>query len=136
MSLTVVDASVAAKWFLPAKGETLMEEAFQLFRRYAKGEIQFLVPHPFWAELANILWKAMRQGRCEKTTAEMALTSLKKRKLPTVSSLSVLDVAFGIAPLSTGLSMTLSMWLSRCIRRRSLLPPMKDWPMPSQRTCP
>ena len=74
-----------------------MEEAFQLFRRYAKGEIQLLVPDLFWAELANIFWKAMRQGRCAKATAEMALVSLKERKLPTVSSLSVLDVAFGIA---------------------------------------
>jgi predicted nucleic acid-binding protein len=97
VSLNVVDASVAAKWFLPARGETLTDEAFQLFRQYAKGEIQFLVPDLFWAELANIFWKALRQGRCEKTTAEMALASLKKRKLPTVSSLSVLEVAFGIA---------------------------------------
>ena len=97
MSLTVIDASVAAKWFLPAKGETLMEEALHLFRRYTKGEIQLLVPDLFWAELANIFWKAMRQGRCAKATAEMALASLKERKLPTVSSLSVLDVAFGIA---------------------------------------
>ena len=97
MTLTVIDASVAAKWFLPAKGETLMEEASHLFRRYAKGEIQLLVPDLFWAELANIFWKAMRQGRCAKATAEMARASLKERKLPTVSSLSVLDVAFGIA---------------------------------------
>lgn len=97
MSLIVVDASVAAKWFLPAKSETLTEEASQVFRRYAQGEIQFLVPDLFWAELANIFWKAIRQGRCAKATAETALVSLQERKVPTVSSLSVLDVAFGIA---------------------------------------
>jgi predicted nucleic acid-binding protein len=95
--LTVVDASVAAKWFLPARGETLVDEAFHLFRQYAKGEIQFLVPDLFWAELANLFWKALRQGRCQKPTAETALASLRERKLPTVSSLTVLDVAFGIA---------------------------------------
>jgi predicted nucleic acid-binding protein len=97
VSLTVIDASVAAKWFLPARGETLVDEAFHLFRRYAKGEIQFLVPDLFWAELANIFWKALRQGRCGKEAAEMALVSLRDRKLPTISSLSLLDVAFGIA---------------------------------------
>lgn len=97
MSLTVVDASVAAKWFLPARGETLVEEAFHLFRQYAEGEIQLLVPDLFWAELVNIFWKAMRQGRCAKATAETALASLQERKLPTVPSLSVLDVAFAIA---------------------------------------
>ena len=97
MSLIVVDASVAAKWCLPAKDETLREEAFRLLRRYVKGEIQFVVPDLFWAELGNLLWKAVRQGRCAKTEADTALTSLKERNLPTMPSLSVLDLAFGIA---------------------------------------
>ena len=97
MNLIVVDASVAAKWLLPAKGETLTDEAFRLLRRYAKGEIRLVVPDLFWAELANLLWKAVRQGRCAKGTAEAALASLRERKLPTVSSLILLDLAFGIA---------------------------------------
>lgn len=97
MNLIVVDASVAAKWLLPAKGETLRDEAFRLLRRYARGEIRLVVPDLFWAELANLLWKAVRQGRCAKATAETALASLRERKLPTVSSLSLLDLAFGIA---------------------------------------
>lgn len=97
MSRIVVDASVAAKWFLPGNGETLAEEAFRLLRRYAKGEIRLLVPDLFWAELGNLLWKAVRQGRCTKTAAEVALASLKERKLPTVSTLALLDLAFAIA---------------------------------------
>ncbi len=97
MTLAVIDASVAAKWFLPARGETLVDEAFHLLRRYAKGELQFLVPDLFWAELANIFWKAIRQRRWEKPAAERALASLEERRLATVSSLTVLDVAFGIA---------------------------------------
>lgn len=97
MNRTVVDASVAAKWFLAGRGETLVDEAFRLFRRYAEGEVQFLVPDIFWAELANVFWKALRQRRCGKAAAEMALTSLQERRLPTVSSLSILDAAFGIA---------------------------------------
>jgi predicted nucleic acid-binding protein len=97
VSLVVVDASVAAKWCLPAKGETLTQEAFRLLRRFAKGEVRFIVPDLFWAELANLLWKAVRQGRCAKGAAETALASLKERKLPTVTSLALLDLAFGIA---------------------------------------
>ncbi len=97
MSLVVVDASVAAKWCLPAKDEPLSDAADHLLRRYAKGEIQFVVPDLFWAELANLLWKAVRQGRCAKAAAETALTALQDRRLPTVSSLDLLDLAFAIA---------------------------------------
>jgi predicted nucleic acid-binding protein len=97
VSLIVVDANVAAKWFLPPKGEMLTDEAFRLFRRYAQGEIRFIVPDLFWAELVNVLWKAVRNGRCSNTAAETGLASLIERKLPTVPSLTLLDVAFRIA---------------------------------------
>lgn len=97
MTPVVVDASVAAKWFLPAKNETLSDEAFRLLRLHAEGEIAFVVPDLFWAETANLLWKAVRLGRCTKVAAETALMSLKERKFPTVSSLALLEVAFGIA---------------------------------------
>jgi predicted nucleic acid-binding protein len=93
----VVDASVAAKWFLPAKGEPLTGEAFHLFRRYASGEIRFVVPDLFWAELANVLWKAARRGRCTIAAAESGLASLAERKMPTVSSPTLLEAAFRIA---------------------------------------
>ncbi len=97
MSLLVVDASVAAKWCLPTKGETLIDEASGLLRRYARGEVRLVVPDLFWAELANLLWKAVRQGRCTKAMGERALSSMEERKLPTVSSLTLLDLAFAIA---------------------------------------
>ena len=44
MSLLVLDASVAAKWFLPRVGEPLADEALALLRRYAEGEIELIVP--------------------------------------------------------------------------------------------
>ena len=102
MSTIVVDASVAAKWFLPAKGEMLTEEAFGLFRRYAIGEIRFVVPDLFWAELANVLWKAVRRVRCSKAAAETGLASLVERKLSTVPSPTLLEAAFRIALLGVG----------------------------------
>lgn len=97
MSLVVLDASVAAKWFLPSNGETLTDEALHLLRRYVRGEVRFVVPDLFWAETGNILWKAMRQGRCTKSTAEEALGVLKQRKVPTVSSVVLIEQAFAIA---------------------------------------
>ena len=97
MSLFVVDASVAAKWFLPAAGETLTDEALELLYRYTTGQIRLIVPDVFWAEFANILWKAVRQGRCSKDAADAAIAAMKDRNLPTVPSLELLEAAFAIA---------------------------------------
>jgi len=93
----VLDASVAAKWFLPITNETLTEEALELLRRYAAGELRFLVPDLFWPELANVFWKAVRQGRWSHSSAETALRAVRDRNLPTVSALALLDDAFSIA---------------------------------------
>ena len=97
MSLLVIDASVAAKWLLPARGETLTDEALSLLGLYAKGGVRFIVPDLFWAELGNILWKAVRQGRRTKAAAELAIAAIKDRKLPSVPSQMLLDHAFAIA---------------------------------------
>ena len=97
MTTVVLDASVAAKWFLPPADETLLEEALHLLGRYTKGEVRFIVPDLFWPEFGNILWKAMRQGRFSRQSAERALADMRNRKLPTFSSLELLDNAFAIA---------------------------------------
>jgi predicted nucleic acid-binding protein len=97
MTRFVIDASVAAKWFLPPSGEPLAEEAWLLLAGYGEGRLQFAVPDLFWAECANILWKAVRQGRWTRSAAEEALLALKGRSLPTTSSLALLEEAFSIA---------------------------------------
>jgi predicted nucleic acid-binding protein len=97
VSLIVVDANVAAKWFLPAKGEGLADEAFSLLDRYAKDEMQFIVPDLFWAEFASVIWKAVRVGRFPKVSAGAALASLTQHHFPTVASLKLIDSAFQIA---------------------------------------
>jgi predicted nucleic acid-binding protein len=97
VSLFVVDASVAAKWFLPAAGETLTDEALEFLHGYTTGQIRLIVPDVFWAELANILWKAVRQSRCTKEAADTAIAAMKDRNLPTVPSLALLEEAFAIA---------------------------------------
>ena len=97
MSVLVLDASVAAKWFLPAKGETLTEQALSLFRQYAHGEVRFVVPDLFWAELGNLFWKAVCQGRWSRASAEAAIAELQERRLPTITTAALLDLAFRIA---------------------------------------
>jgi predicted nucleic acid-binding protein len=92
-----MDASVAAKWVLPSAGETLVPEALELLKRYASGEVRLLVPDLFWAEFANVLWKAVRQGRIRAAAAETALHAMRKRNFPTFSSLELIEDAFTIA---------------------------------------
>lgn len=97
MKTYVVDASVAAKWILPARDETLTREALELLRTYVAGELRFVVPDLFWAELANILWNAVRQNRIKAVSAESALHAMHERNFPTVSSHALLVEAFAIA---------------------------------------
>jgi len=97
VSVFVIDASVAAKWFLPAEDGALADESLHLLRRYANGEIRFLVPDLFWAELGNIFWKAVRQGRWSKTSVDTAVAALKTLKLTGVPSEDLLERALTIA---------------------------------------
>ena len=93
----VLDASVAAKWFLPPARETLAAEALQLLDGYAGGSLRFIVPDLFWPEFGDILWKAVRGGRISRESAEEAIEALGRRKIPTISSASLLNDAFTIA---------------------------------------
>ncbi|HEY4932645.1 MAG TPA: type II toxin-antitoxin system VapC family toxin [Terriglobales bacterium] len=93
----VIDASVAAKWCLPAVQEPLLAEANELLGRQVAGRVRFLVPDLFWAEMGNVLWKAVRVGRCTRQFAESSLSLLKQRQLPTVSTESLVEQAFAIA---------------------------------------
>jgi len=93
----VIDASVAAKWCLPAVQETLVAEANELLRRQTDGSVRFVVPDLFWAEMGNILWKSVRVGRCTREFAESSLDKLKQRQIPTIPCESLVGQAFAIA---------------------------------------
>jgi len=69
----VVDASVAAKWLLPAAGETLIDQANHLLTLHAKRDLQLLAPDLILPELGNVLWKALRHNRIKLQDAERAL---------------------------------------------------------------
>jgi predicted nucleic acid-binding protein len=93
----VLDAGVAAKWFLPAPAEDLVPEAFQLLRQYELGELDFVVPDLFWAEFGNLAWNAARRGRWPTTDAMTAVREILSRQFLTFSSRELLNPAFEIA---------------------------------------
>jgi predicted nucleic acid-binding protein len=97
VSLVVVDASVAAKWFLPENGEALADRALALLDMYDKKEVQFVVPDLFYVEIASAIWKAVRAGRVPRAFGDQALVLLTQREFATVPSLKLLDKAFQIA---------------------------------------
>jgi len=93
----VLDASVALKWAVPAGKETLTSESLQLLKRYTDGEINFIVPDVFWAEVGNVLWKGVRQSRWQQAVAESAASEMRGRNFFTVSSLTLLPEALKLA---------------------------------------
>ena len=96
MSAYILDASVAAKWFLP-NSEPLAEESLSILNGYSQGEVQLFVPDLFWPELGNVLWKAVRLGRISIGSAEEAIGSLLDLSIPTSPSSPLLPEAFSIA---------------------------------------
>ena len=97
MTNFVLDASVALKWIIPSEAETLIEDALRLLRRYTSGEIGFVVPDIFWAEVGNVIWKGVRQQRWSQSFAERAVSDLREREFFTVSSHRLLPEALIIA---------------------------------------
>ncbi len=82
MTTCVVDASVAAKWLLPAAGETLRDEANHLLERYVERDLQLLAPDLIGAEIGNVLWKAVRRNRISAANAETSLRRFTELSIP------------------------------------------------------
>ena len=97
MTRLVVDVSVAVKWFLLGD-EPLKDRAIELLAQAVIGEVEFLVPDLFWAELGNVMWKAVRRQRCTEAQAMESLMRSRQLDLPAVHvSTQLLEQAFQIA---------------------------------------
>ena len=120
MKSFVLDASVAAKWMLPAKNEPLRPEAFRLLDAYEAAEVSPLVPDIFWPECGNIMRKAVRQGRVPRTEGEAAIELLLNRRIPTISSSELLLEAMAIA-LNFGRSVYDSLYVSLAAQTKNEL---------------
>jgi predicted nucleic acid-binding protein len=87
----VVDANVAAKWLLPAADENLIEQANRLAALHVKHELRLTAPDLIEAEIGNVLWKAVRRNRIDRTEAENSLQrfdALSIQLLPTSDLMS------------------------------------------------
>ena len=67
----VLDASIAAKWYLP--DEDFGTEARAVFTEFIRGSMNLVAPQHIDYEIANVLWTAVRRGR---TSDALARTSL------------------------------------------------------------
>lgn len=93
----VLDASVAAKWFLAGPGEDLVEQAVRLLRLYTAGGAEFIVPDLFFAEFAAVLGKAERLGRCDRQATDRAVAEVLGWNLRTFPTASLLRRAVAIS---------------------------------------
>src|SRR5258708_3010691 len=82
---------------MPLAREPLTDDALRLLKRYADGEVSFIVPDVFWAELGNVLWKGTRQHRWLQSEAEAVAADMMARDFRTVASLVLLPEALRIA---------------------------------------
>lgn len=86
----VVDASVAAKWYLD-------EPHAQAARRLLGGSFRLLVPGFFFAEVGNVLWKRWRRGELSAEDIGTTLDALELVPLRVQSTRTLLPRAIEIA---------------------------------------
>jgi len=97
VTICVVDASVAAKWLLPAAGEGLLEQANRLAALHVRRELQLLAPDLIQAEIGNVLCKAVRRNRISQAEAENSLRQFTALSIQVVPTSDLLIQALRIA---------------------------------------
>ncbi len=104
MTAYVVDASVAAKWFVP---EDLSDEASRLLR----DDHELCCPDLLHPELGNIVWKKTRGGEITSSEARSILRALERVPLAVFPSRALLEAALDLA-LATRRSVYDSLYLA------------------------
>jgi predicted nucleic acid-binding protein len=90
VSLFVVDASVAIKWFLP---EIHSDAALRLLA----GEHALHAPDLIFSEFGNVLWKRVRKREISKAEASATIEALLSVPLRVQSSQALIPLALEIA---------------------------------------
>ena len=90
MSLFVVDASVAIKWFLP---ENHSEAALRLLTQ----PHTLHAPDLIFSEFGNVLWKRVRRNEILKKEADAILEGLRTLNLQVQPSQALIPLALEIA---------------------------------------
>jgi predicted nucleic acid-binding protein len=91
---TVVDASVAAKWYFAEVGHA---SADRVLAERMRGERELFAPDLLVAEFANVLWKRVRRGECTRDAARQILGFFDVDRPELVPSAHLLHRAFDLA---------------------------------------
>jgi predicted nucleic acid-binding protein len=97
----ILDASVAAKWFLPA--ESFMDEARAVRRAMLDRTIALAAPVVLWSELSNAVVRAVRRGRIDYVRAISVASELSEVQ-PLVEPIDLDGHAAVRTALTTGLN--------------------------------
>jgi predicted nucleic acid-binding protein len=116
----VLDASVAAKWYLASASEPLLAQADAVLRSYLAGEAELIVPELFFVEFVNVFWKAERQGRCDSHTSRQAVRSILAHGLESAPIVPLLPDAAEVAR-RYGCSVYDGLYLALAIERSATL---------------
>jgi predicted nucleic acid-binding protein len=108
MTAYVIDASVAAKWFLP-------EEHSDLCQNLLSEICKLMAPELIWSEVGNIFWKRFRRAEISAEEASQLTTDFARMPIETDSSHALLEAAVEIA-LATGATVYDAMYVSSAIR--------------------
>ncbi len=90
MKTLVVDASIAAKWFLP-------EDDSQQAEALLRGRFRLIAPDLLWTEVANVLWKIARRGSITPAEAAQILREASAMPVEIMESMPLLPDALRIA---------------------------------------
>ena len=93
----MVDASVAAKWLLPAAAETFVVQANRLLELHVQRKTRLKAPDLIWSELGNILWKAVRSARTSRADAHSSLLHFSALSVDIIPAQDLWTLALQIA---------------------------------------
>lgn len=95
---TVIDASVAVKWFFTeADDEPYIRESDLIFKNILSGGIRAIVPSLFFSECANVFWKACTLRGYSPDAASDALKNLLSIDFETLNDAEFIGNALSIA---------------------------------------
>ena len=90
----VIDASVAAKWFLDEPHST---EALDILKKVLDDELSLLAPDHIYAEIGNTLWKRTNAGTIVVSDAQDFISDFLRIKITLVSTADLLSDAYHLA---------------------------------------
>lgn len=112
----ILDASVAAKWFLP--GEDLVEQARSVRQAVLDRSIVLAAPIVIWSELAHAVVRAARRGRIDHDRATIVAAEMLDVQ-PLVEMVDVDAHATIRTALTVGLGAYDAQYLAAAVRRGS-----------------